>query len=323
MIRGIVIGKFMPIHKGHLALTNFAASQCDELIVSMSYKENDPVDPRLRFEWIKEIFSNQPNIKPYLIKDDFDDEALPLPDRTKIWAKKMREYYPPVNFIFSSEIYGDSFAENLGAKHIIFDLKRKSFPVSATLIRTKPCTYWNYIPSIVQPFFLKKICFYGPESTGKTTMAKLMAAQYQTDWVPEAARDLLDSNEFSAEDIIHIGITHDQYITDKSKTASKILFCDTDVVTTQIYAQHYLGFIPEILFELEKKTRYELYFLLDIDVPWIEDPLRDLGEKRKEMMDIFRTELDKRNIPYVLIQGDYNERESKVMQAVNDLLDKF
>mgnify|MGYP003834889701 CR=1 FL=1 len=33
MKRGLVIGKFMLVHKGHIALINFAASQCDELIV--------------------------------------------------------------------------------------------------------------------------------------------------------------------------------------------------------------------------------------------------------------------------------------------------
>ena len=55
----------------------------------------------------------------------------------------------------------------------------------------------------------------------------------------------------------------------------------------------------------------------------VEDPLRDLGERRKEMMTIFKAELDKRKISYVLIQGDYNEREKKVMREVNALLQQF
>lgn len=54
MKRGLVIGKFMPIHNGHTALINFAASQCDELIVSMSYTPDDKINPELRFQWIKE-----------------------------------------------------------------------------------------------------------------------------------------------------------------------------------------------------------------------------------------------------------------------------
>lgn len=323
MIRGLVIGKFMPVHKGHIALINFAASNCDELIVSMSYKNNDPISFELRFEWLKSIFKEQPHIRVYTIKDDFDEEALPLPQRTELWAKRMKEYYPAIDVIVSSEYYGESFAENLDAKHIVFDIDRKVVPVSATMIRTKPIAYWDYIPKVVQPFFLKKICFYGPESTGKTTMAKMMAEQYHTTWVPEAARGLLVSNDFSVDDIIHIGITHDTDIAEKSAIANKILFCDTDALTTQIYAHRYLGFVPSVLFQLEQKTIYDIYFLMDIDTPWVADDLRDNGEKREEMMQLFKTQLEKRNISYILISGDYNEREIKVNHAIDALLQQF
>ncbi|MEP7318595.1 MAG: AAA family ATPase [Panacibacter sp.] len=323
MIRGLVIGKFMPVHKGHVALINFAAARCDELVVSMSYTDIDPINFNFRFEWLKEIFDQQPHIKIHIIKDDFDEETQPLPDRTKIWAKRMKECYPQIQVIFSSENYGDFFAESLGAKHVHFDPSRKDIPISATLIRTKPFSYWDYIPFIVRPFFVKKICFYGPESTGKSTMAKLMAAHYKTEYVTEAARDILNSNEFSAEDIVRIAVTQQRYIHEKLKTANKILFCDTDILTTQIYAKYYLGIIPEMLFEIEKKNTYDIYFLMDIDTAWVDDPLRDLGEKREEMMTKFKAELDKRNIPYILIQGNYKERERKVIQHVNALLQKF
>jgi len=60
MKRGLVIGKFMPIHNGHIALINFAKAHCDELIVSLSYTPNDP---QLRFNWTKEIFGKELNIK--------------------------------------------------------------------------------------------------------------------------------------------------------------------------------------------------------------------------------------------------------------------
>jgi HTH-type transcriptional repressor of NAD biosynthesis genes len=56
MKRGLVIGKFMPLHKGHIALIEFAAALCDELIVSMSYTDNDPIDPQLRLEKIAEHY---------------------------------------------------------------------------------------------------------------------------------------------------------------------------------------------------------------------------------------------------------------------------
>jgi HTH-type transcriptional regulator, transcriptional repressor of NAD biosynthesis genes len=323
MIRGLVIGKFMPVHQGHVALINFAATHCDEVIVSMSYCHNDAIDPQLRFAWLKEIFIDNKNIKIFIIEDNFDDESLSLPERTKIWSGVIKKNYPAFDLLFSSEIYGEPFAKNLTAKHISFDSSRKNYPVSGTLIRSKPFTYWNYIPEMVKPFFVKKICFFGPESTGKSTLSRRMAEIFSTCFVPEAPRELIQSNDFSVSDILKIGQTQHHYIQEQSKKANKVLFCDTDIITTQIYSSLYLNAIPDLLFELEKKTTYALYFLMDIDVPWVADPLRDLGDKRKTMLEIFKKELDKRKIQYVIISGDYAARENQIITMINALLEKY
>ena len=142
MKRGLVIGKFMPLHKGHIALIEFAVSQCDELIVSMSFADTDPIDPQLRFNWIKEQFNSNPAILPRMIKDDFDNEQLPLAERTAVWAEKMREVYPRIDTLISSELYGEPFAANLAVEHIMFDKERISVPISATLY-SKPLTNWH------------------------------------------------------------------------------------------------------------------------------------------------------------------------------------
>lgn len=318
MRRGLVIGKFMPIHQGHIAMINFAASQCDEVIVSMSYADNDAMDASLRLRWITEIFTYQQVIHIHKIKDDFDSDTLPLEERTKSWAEKMREVYPPIHLLVSSELYGEPFAKNLLAEHLLFDIDRKIFPVSGTLIREKPFMYWHFIPAVVRPYFVKKICFYGPESTGKSNMAKKMAELYQTEFVPEVAREIISSNDFTVDDIIKIGHAQTQRIIDKAKTANKLLFCDSDLITTEIYSKMYLNEIPSVLYELEKQVHYDHYFLFDIDVPWVEDGLRDLGHKRKEMFEIFKVELIKRNLPYTLVQGSYEER----MKLICDEVDK-
>lgn len=320
MKRGLIIGKFMPLHKGHIAMIEFAAAKCDELIVSMSYTDIDPINPQLRFDWITAQFKNNLTVFPHIIKDDFDREDLPLQERTAIWAEKMQEVYPPIDVLISSESYGEPFAQNLGAEHIVFDMQRAATPVSATAIRNSPFSNWQYIPALIQPYFVKKICFYGTESTGKSTMAEKMAAHYKTNFVPEAARDILQTNEFGEKEIVAIGKLQHQYIQEKLKTANKLLFFDTDAITTQIYARHYLGKVPPEIYEFEKLTTYDLYFLLDIDTPWIADPLRDQGDRRQEMFEVFRHELEKRKIEYVLISGNYEERERRVKEVVDTIL---
>jgi HTH-type transcriptional repressor of NAD biosynthesis genes len=320
MKRGLVIGKFMPLHYGHISLIEFAAAHCDELIVSMSYNAFDVISDELRFSWIIETFKDQPNIKVFSIVDDFDREDLSLNERTKIWADRMRQVYPPIDIIFSSEEYGIPFAKNLRAEHKSFDPERKLFPVSATRIRKNPFAYWKFIPKAVRPFFVKKICFYGPESTGKTFLAQKLATYYHTEFVPEVAREVVTSNDFTLEDIIKIGYMHVDRIKEKTRTANKILFCDTDAITTQIYCRHYLGSVPQVLFELEKEIIYDQYFLFDIDVPWVNDGMRDLGERRKELFDIFKRELETRNLPYLLVKGDYEERARFVTMEVEKML---
>jgi HTH-type transcriptional repressor of NAD biosynthesis genes len=320
MKRGLVIGKFMPVHAGHISLIQFAANQCDEVIVSMSYQDHDTIDHQLRFTWLQNIFMDHSKIKVALLKDDFDDETISLRERTKVWANVIRRVYPPIDTIFSSEDYGEPFALNLRANHVQFDLERIRTPVSATLIRQNPFKYWDFIPKIVRPHFVKKICFYGPESTGKSSLAKKMAARYHTEFVPEVAREMLVTNNFDVGKIIEIGIRQTERVLQKTKTANKFLFCDTDLITTQIYSQHYLHVVPDVLIELEQKVKYDHYFLLNIDVPWIPDGLRDLGDKREYMYGIFKSELDKRKIPYTNVQGTPDEREQIVMSWLHQQL---
>ncbi|MBX2947127.1 MAG: AAA family ATPase [Cyclobacteriaceae bacterium] len=324
MKRGLVIGKFLPIHKGHIALIEFAASQCDEVIVSMSYTPQDPIDPEQRFTWIQDLFAHNPAIKPAMVLDNFDDESLPIGPRTERWAAFIKKTYPPTDVVFSSEPYGEPFATHLGAQHISFDSERKNYPVSGSAVREHPFRYWDYIPDNVKPYFVKKICFYGPESTGKSTMAKRMAGHYHTVSVPEVARELITSNEFNREDIIMIGRKQTERIFKQLRQANKLLFCDTDLITTQIYSRHYLKVVPPILYEFEKMVQYDQYFLFDIDVPWVSDGLRDLGEEkqRRNMFELFKDELERRKIEYIMVSGSYHERESRIIEYCDKLIEQ-
>ncbi len=313
----------MPIHAGHIALIEFAATQCDEVIVSMSYTDSDPIDHQLRSNWINSIFEKNPCIKVHRIRDDFDDVSLPLLQRTKQWADVIQRVYPGIQCVVSSEEYGEPFAQHLGAQHIMFDKARTQYNISASLIRNRPFKYWHFIPAVVRPYFVKRVCFYGPESTGKSTLTQYMAERYETNFVPELARELITSNDFTVADIIAIGHAQTNRLREKEKSANKILFCDTDVITTQIYANHYLHVVPDELDVLERQIQYHIYFLMDIDVPWVADGLRDLGEHRERMFQVFKDELIKRDIPYILVSGNYKQREETVCREIDRLLNEL
>ncbi len=322
MKRGLVFGKFMPLHAGHVALIRFAAERCDELIVSLAYREDDPIPGSLRFAWLQQQFGSTGKIRLALSVDDFDNEALTYADRIPLWSTFLRKRFPSIDVVFSSELYGALLAVEMGIVHIPFDPERRQVPVSGSLIRLQPFRYWDLIAPPARPYFVKKICFYGPESTGKSTMAKLMAEHYQTEFVPEVARELVTSNDFSIDDIIRIGHAQTERVLERIKSANKILFCDTDLITTQVYCRHYLGEVPPVLYELEKLVGYDHYFLFDIDVPWVADGLRDLGHQRKEMFEVFEKELVQRKIPYQVLRGDFQQRETVLKNFIDGLLGK-
>jgi len=167
---------------------------------------------------------------------------------------------------------------------------------------------------------VKKICFYGPESTGKSVMARHLAEFYNTEFVPEVAREVVSSNDFTVDDIIKIGYDQTYRVLEKENTANKILFCDTDLITTQIYCRQYLGVVPDVLYELEKRITYDQYFLFDIDVPWIADGMRDLSDNRQEMFNVFKHQLEVRDIKYKLVSGTYKQREEFLCVEINKLL---
>ncbi len=164
---------------------------------------------------------------------------------------------------------------------------------------------------------MKRICLYGPESVGKTTTGLQLAEYYQTQFVQEVARDMVFDNQFTLDDIIRIGHAQTNAVLEASKTANKLLICDTDVITTQLYSQIYLNEVPSILYELEKQVHYDLYFLLDIDVPWVADGLRDLGHRRQEIFDLFKAALDERQLPYIRVSGDWPTRWQTITEAID------
>jgi HTH-type transcriptional repressor of NAD biosynthesis genes len=310
----------MPVHQGHLALIEFAAAQCQQLVVSMSIRPDDAIGPELRLNWLRTLVADWPTIEVVGVLDDFSDDTLPLEQATQQWAAFIRLRFPDVEAFFCSEAYAEPLARHLGRPGILFDLSRQRVPVAASAVRRHPFRYWEFIPPVVRPYFVQKICLYGPESVGKTTLAAQLAAHYGTSFVPEAARELLLDNDFTLADILSIGQTQTTAVLVAAQTAHQLLFCDTDLVTTRLYSQLYLGTEPPELADLEQQVTYAHYFLLSPDVPWVADELRDQGHRRRELFELFRQALDVRGRPYTLVSGGWARRWATVTTTIDELV---
>jgi HTH-type transcriptional repressor of NAD biosynthesis genes len=175
----------------------------------------------------------------------------------------------------------------------------------------------------------RKVVLTGPESTGKTRLAARLAARFGSVWVPEFARPYLDLRNSQRppggrvceeEDLLPIATGQIAMEEALAQQARCVLICDTDPVTTVVYADHYFGRCPQAVVDAAAARRYDLTLLLGVDVPWVPDPQRDRPQAREEMLALFRAGLERFGRPYLEIGGDWAVREAAAVAAVERLL---
>lgn len=170
---------------------------------------------------------------------------------------------------------------------------------------------------------IKKIAIVGPESTGKSTMSAWLAEHYGTIWVPEYARGYCEKltapptwqdeiNMFTGQ------VALEQEMAPMAKNG--ILICDTTFLTVKIWSDHIFGSSPKEVTDALPRHKYDLYLLLDIDMPWQDDPLRDFPTLREHFMDVWHRELQALNANYVVISGTGQQRYDSAVEAINSFL---
>ena len=169
----------------------------------------------------------------------------------------------------------------------------------------------------------KRILILGPESTGKSTLAEMLAQHYAEPWVPEVAREYLEKLDrpYTYEDLLQIGKQQMNLEDELALTATRLLFCDTDLRVIQVWSQHRYGKVdPWVLEEIARRT-YDLILLCAPDLPWQEDPLREHPEleMRQQFFEVYQQLTQASGFPWTLISGEIAERLSTAIQAVDSL----
>lgn len=172
-----------------------------------------------------------------------------------------------------------------------------------------------------------KVVLFGPESTGKSTLAEKLSIHYDTVWVKEYMREYLqkkwDLKKGICEphDLMIIAQGQIKKENELAVIANKVLFCDTDLLELKVYSEaYYNGYCNPLLHKHALKNWYDLYFLTNIDTPWVPDDLRDKPHDREGMFRRFHQSLIKSNRPYVILQGDENERLELAIEKIDELL---
>ncbi len=180
-----------------------------------------------------------------------------------------------------------------------------------------------------KPINIVKVVLFGPESTGKTTLASQLAYHYQTVWAPEYARDYLqkkwnDKRQVCEhKDLMPIAIGQMKLENKLAKKADKVLICDTDLLETKVYSEEYYDGIVDVDLETAAEiNQYDLYLLTYIDIPWKLDSIRDRPGQREDMFNAFENALKKYDRPYIILKGDEEARFKNAVEHIDTVMAK-
>lgn len=321
MRRGLVLGKFMPIHKGHIKLIEYAAARCDALIVWICVSNKEAMSADLRLDWVTRIFKDNAKIKPVLF--EYDEAELPNTSESskevsRIWAAPIKQNLPKIDVLFSTEKYGDYLADYLGIEHDFYPMPKA---ISASLIRNNPYNSWEYIPDVVKPHFYCKIGLLGTESTGKSTLTKKLASYFNGDYVSEAGRELVDNtNACQANDLLRIAESHASKIISSESNLNRMLFIDTDINITKSYSRFLFGQKLVVDKRIENANKCDLYLYLENDVPFVQDGTRLSETDRNRLNESHKKELADAGVNYKVIKGNWHTRFQLAVKIIHDYL---
>jgi NadR type nicotinamide-nucleotide adenylyltransferase len=187
---------------------------------------------------------------------------------------------------------------------------------------------------------LKKVVIIGPESTGKSTLCEKLAKHYNTLWSPEYAREYLEKNgpEYTYDDLLTIAkgqialeddnskqlsVTRSQLspilITDTSSLIPHHLFIDTDMYVMKVWAEYVFNKCHNWILNQIASRKYDLYLLCDVDLPWVEDALREYPDDkiRRRLFLFYKELMVNQSTPWAIISGSYEQRLEKAIQFID------
>ena len=343
--RGLIVGKFCPLHQGHELLIKRALDSCHELIV-MSYTkpEFEGCERETRSAWLSSLF---PQVTQLVINDSTlhhllhiqgisEKKTIPnndAPDqehRNFVAWLCLNVLRKTVDVVFTSESYGEGFAKalteyfrahkpdtNFVVAHVNVDQQRLMVPVSGSQIRPNPHAHRAFLSPIVYASFIKKICILGGESSGKTTLAQHLAQRLQTVWVAEYGRQLwIEKNgRLEFEDMLKIALEQTLREYELCKSANIWLVCDTCALTTLFYSREMFNAADPLLEQMVQE-KYDYVFLCEPDFPFVQDGTRRDETFRKRQHDWYVQQLTQRKMKFFRVSGSVGERVDQVLSCL-------
>ncbi len=320
--RGLTLGKFAPLHRGHQLLIETALAEMDEVVVIIyDCPLTTRVPLNVRANWIRKLYPRVRVIEAW-------DGPVEVGDTPQIKQKHedyvlQRLKLGGITHFYSSEFYGEHMSLALGAVNRLVDCARERLPVNGTEVRQDPFAFRQYLDPLVYRDLIVNAVFLGAPSTGKTTLASRLAEKYGTTWMPEYGREYWEQHQvnrrLSVEQLAELAERHLEREEALLAQANRFLFTDTNAITTYVFSLHYHGTAAPRLVQLahEAASRYDLVFVCETDIPYDATWDRSGDADRSVMQKRIVTELLRRKIPFFSLRGDLETRIRRVEKILD------
>ncbi|TDU32324.1 NadR type nicotinamide-nucleotide adenylyltransferase [Panacagrimonas perspica] len=345
--RGLVVGKFCPLHYGHEHVIDTALDVCDELFVlGYTRPEFDGCEPAERRRWfgLRYPASRAANLHVLILgADEVPSEcarrgvsvpapAMPCNDDPEEHHREFcgwicRELFGgSVDAVFTSEAYGEGFAASLARQfghpvdHVAVDPARAQVPASGTALRRDPRAGRSLMAPEVYASLVPRIALMGGESSGKTVLAHAVAQALGTVTVEEYGRELWVEQGgavLSYEDLQRVAEVQveREYRAAALAPAGAAIVCDTTPLTTLFYSLKDHGAASSRLLELSRR-RYTLNVLCEPDFPFVQDGTRRDAAFRAEQHAWYLERLSEHDAKLLRVEGSLASRVDQVLRAL-------
>ena len=308
---GIVVGKFFPLHIGHVNLIQRVSGIVEKVYVVVSYSTDGDdlitsnsrfvkeITPKDRLRFVKQTFKNQPNIASFLFNED---DCPPYPDGWEKWSKLLKkeiekrenlsneknlDWKNDVIFISNHKDDEKYYLKYFGSQTKSIDENYNEYNVNSQEIRENPSKYWDYLPREVREHLIPIITICGGESSGKSIMIDKLANVFNTSSAWEYGREYVfeklggDEDALQYSDYEKIVFGHQSNVLYAARNANKFALIDTDYITTLAFCLTYEERDNPIVREFVQNYRFDLTILLENNVKWVNDGLRSIGDDRR------------------------------------------
>jgi len=319
---GLVVGKFAPLHLGHLALIDHAGCLSDRvLVLSWSNPELPGCGPEVRRRWLADCLPQHEVV--VLDGAGAPPNDAPDLDHQQYLAELLRRLNRRPDAMFASEPYvfpcATVLSDALGhpVRPEMFDPQRRQVPISATRVRERPREMLRWLPPIVRADVVPRVVLLGGESTGKTTLAAALAVRFGTAAVAEYGRERWETQGGRLDEADLLAIAREQTRREDlaARSADPVLVCDTSPLTTLGYAGWTHGRADPALVALAER-RYTLSVLCGDEIPFDQDGTRRDVSFRTRQQAWYREQLAARGDRHVEVHGTVAARVEEVERAL-------